>query len=201
MSIQTASRSALTDSTVSIKRQPTRSSSKRTSQNAENVSYNRELVRYSKPAEIVSQLNSGQLLVVDSKKRCGLIVYKGFHAEFAGPGSAVGSFFDIGQERIIPIGDLTLIYPEKYEERQQAYAIRRKWIQVMEDITTKEVPLKRAEMILERFEQCFDRSTAAQIPDESLSLLVGVMPSTIRKARRYLSKKGEKTVAQFLQEE
>ena len=178
-------RSALADWPVSIHRQLTDSSSKRTSQNAVNVAHNRELVRYRKPTEIVSQLNSGQLLVVDNKKRCGLIVCKKFHAEFAGPGAAVGSFFDIGPEQITPIGDLTLVYPEKYEERQQAYAIRRKWIQVMEDITTKEVPLKRAEMILEWFEQCFGRATTAQIPDEILALLVGVMPSTIRKARRY----------------
>ena len=149
------------------------------------MEYNRELIRYNNSREIISQLNSGQMLVVDRAKPCGLIVEKKFHAEFAGPGAAVGAIFDVGPERIVPIGELTLVYPEKYEDRQKAYKIRRQWIDLIEQITKEEVPLKRAKTILLQLEQYFGRTMVAQIPDEILALLVGVLPATIRKARRH----------------
>jgi hypothetical protein len=38
-------------------------------------------------------------------------------------------------------------------------------------------------MILNQFQYYFDAKTIAQLPDEALALLVGVLPETIRKAR------------------
>ncbi|USR92426.1 hypothetical protein NEA10_06830 [Phormidium yuhuli AB48] len=143
----------------------------------------RSLVKSSQPAELISQLNSGQLLAVDSRRRNGLIIYKRYHAEFAGPGAAVGGFFDVGTQRTIPVGDLALVAPEEYEERQKAYSIRRHWIRLTEQLTENPVPLQRAKMLLAQFEHYFDAETVNSLPDDALASLVGVLPSTIKMVR------------------
>lgn len=143
-----------------------------------------ELIEYHSSQEILAQLNSGQLLVVNSRKRNGLIIYKRFHAEFAGPGAAVGGFFDVDSRRAIPVGDLSLVYPDSYEERQKAYLIRRQWIRLTQQFTDDPVPLKRAQHILNQFEHYFSAESVAKVPDEAFALLVGVLPQTIRMIRR-----------------
>jgi hypothetical protein len=45
------------------------------------------------------------------------------------------------------------------------------------------VPLQRAQKIIEQFKQFFGTETIAQIPDDALALLVGVLPDTISRAR------------------
>ncbi len=155
----------------------------------------RSLVKSSQPAELLSQLNSGQLLMVDSRRRNGLIIYKRYHAEFAGPGAAVGGFFDVGTQRTIPVGDLALVAPEKYEQRQKAYSIRRHWIRLTEQLTENPVPLQRAKMLLAQFEHYFDSETVDELPDDALASLVGVLPSTIRVVRRPKSVKQRQLVS------
>ncbi len=142
-----------------------------------------ELIKYSNSSEVLTQLNSGQLLMVDSKRRNGLIIYKRFHAEFAGPGAAVGGLFDLGCQRTIPVGDLSLIYPESYEDKKKAYETRQHWIRVTADLTATPSPLQRAQRILTQFEMYFDLETVAKLPDEAMARLVGVMPHTIRMVR------------------
>lgn len=144
----------------------------------------RALIKYSNPSEILTQLNSGQLLVVDSRRRCGLIILKRFHAEFAGPGAAVGGIFDLDCQQTIPIGDLVLLYPESYSERQKAFTTRRQWIRVMEQIAAQPVPLQRAQMLLTQFQHYFDRDTVARLPEEAIARLIGVLPQTVRMLRQ-----------------
>lgn len=150
----------------------------------ETLDLQQNLIEYSGSRDILTQLNSGQLLVVNSRRRNGLIIYKRFHAEFAGPGAAVGSFFDIDCQRAIPVGDLSLVYPETQEERQKAYLIRRQWIRLTQQLTDNPVPLQRAQMILNQFENYFGSEIVAQMPDEAFALLVGVLPQTVRMMRR-----------------
>ncbi|MEO1342310.1 MAG: hypothetical protein AAFV28_14475, partial [Cyanobacteria bacterium J06635_13] len=52
-------------------------------------------------------------------------------------------------------------------------------------ITLKQPPraTERAQVILNQFEHWFDVETVAELPDEALALLVGVLPQTIRKVR------------------
>jgi len=142
------------------------------------------LIKYPNASEVLTQLNSGQLLMVNSRRRNGLIIYKRFHAEFAGPGAAIGSFFDVDCQRAIPVGDLSLVYPETQEDRQKAYLIRRQWIQLTKQFTDNPVPLQRAQMILNQFDNYFGAETVAQLPDEAFALLVGVLPQTIKMMRR-----------------
>ncbi len=133
--------------------------------------------------EVLATLNSGKFLAVDSRRKNGLIICKQYHAEFAGPGAAVGGFFDRDCHAVIPVGDLNLTMPESYEERQKAYKIRIQWMRLTYQATTNEVPMQRARTILSQFEAYFDAAIVAQLSDETLAQLVGVLPRTIRLAR------------------
>lgn len=142
-----------------------------------------DLTEHPHSSDILAEINSGKLLMVDSRRRNGLILIKRFHAEFAGPGAAVGGAFDVNSVQAIPVGDFCLVCPLSPEERQKAFGIRRHWVRLMEQLTAKPAALERALMILTQFEQYLDSETVAQIPDEALALLVGVFPATIRAAR------------------
>ncbi|MBD2098615.1 hypothetical protein H6F90_26485 [Trichocoleus sp. FACHB-591] len=144
----------------------------------------RAVVEHPSSPEFITQLNSGRLLMVNSRRRNGLVIYKQFHAEFAGPGAAVGGFFDVNCTKAIAVGDLSLIDPNAHEERQKAYLIRRQWIRLTQQFTDNAVPLQRAQMILNQFDNYFDPDTVAQLPDEAFALLVGVLPQTIRMVRQ-----------------
>lgn len=135
-------------------------------------------------SEIVRLLHSGQVLMVNSRRRNGLILCKGYHAEFAGPGAAVGSFYDKDCKWALAVGNLSLLSPESHEERQKAYLIRRQWIRLTRQITENEVPQQRVQMILNQFEHYFDTETVSQLPDEAFALLVGVLPQTVKLVRR-----------------
>jgi hypothetical protein len=143
-----------------------------------------DLTEYTNHSDILAEINSGKLLMVDSRRRNGLILIKRFHAEFAGPGAAVGGAFDVDSVRAIPVGDFCLVCPQSPEEKQKAFEIRRHWVRLTEQLTRKPVALERAQMLLTQFEQYFDWETVAQIPDRALALLVGVFPQTIRAARQ-----------------
>ena len=124
-----------------------------------------------------------ELLIVSPRRRNGLILFKRYHAEFAGPGAAVGGLIDRDCQRVLPVGNFSLISPESSEERQRAYLIRRQWVRLTIEITDNPTPLQRAQRILNQFEGFFESEIIAQLPDEALAFLVGVLPETIRKVR------------------
>jgi hypothetical protein len=135
-------------------------------------------------AEIVALLQAGKVLIVNARRRNGLILYKDYHAEFAGPGSAVGGVFDLNCRQVLPVGNFSLLEPESQEERQKAYLIRRQWIRFTKQVTEDPEPLQRAQKILTQFEAFFEAQTVAQMPDEAFAMLVGVLPQTIGMVRR-----------------
>lgn len=128
-------------------------------------------------------LQDKKLLVINPKKKNGLILIKTYYAEFAGPGSIVGGCFDQDLQKVIPVGKLSLIPPSNHSERQRAYLIRRQWVRLIKQITDNPIPQERAQVILNQFEHWFDANTANQVPDEVFALIVGVLPETITKAR------------------
>lgn len=137
----------------------------------------------SQESRILRQLHDKQLLIVNSRRRNGLILYKRYHAEFAGPGAAVGGLIDLDCQRVLPVGNLSLLKPESTEDRERAYLIRRQWIRLIRQITDSPMPVQRVQKILNQFEGFFDADTVAQLPDEAFALLVGVFPSTVWKVR------------------
>lgn len=149
----------------------------------ENLNLNTGQPQTSQAMEILGQLRNKQLLIVNNRRRNGLILYKRYHAEFAGPGSAVGGLFDFDCERVLPVGNLSLVSPDSADERQRAYLIRRQWVRLTREITDKPQPLQRAQKILDQFEGFFDTETITKLPDDAFALLVGVLPDTIRKVR------------------
>ncbi|MEB3336376.1 MAG: hypothetical protein VKJ46_02870 [Leptolyngbyaceae bacterium] len=138
------------------------------------------------PLDFLAQLNSGEVLMVNSRRRNGLIIYKHHYADFAGPGAMVGGIIDQGCNQVIPVGDLSLVYPDCHAERQKAYLIRRQWIRLTQKFTDNSVPVDRIQMILNQFENYFDAQIVAQLPDEAFALLVGVLPQTVMKLRHHL---------------
>jgi hypothetical protein len=149
----------------------------------ERLNSGKDQTQDSEASRILEQLQDKQLLIVNSHRRNGLILYKRYHAEFAGPGAAVGGVFDLDCQRVLPVGDLSLISPKSSDDRQRAYLIRRQWIRLTKQITDNPVPLQRAQMILNQFDHYFDPGTITKLPDEAFALLVGVLPHTVGKVR------------------
>ena len=134
-------------------------------------------------SELLSQLHHGQLMMVNSRKRNGLILVKSFHSVFAGPGSAIGGEFDRDCQDIIPVGDLSVGAPASQEERQKAYLIRRQWIRLIQQITDHPLPSDRVKMMLQQFENYFAADTVKALPDDAFAMLVGVLPRTVSRIR------------------
>lgn len=136
--------------------------------------------------DILAQLQQKKLLVINPRRKNGLILYKKYYAEFAGPGAVVGSKFDENIINILPVGKLSLIIPQTPQDRINAYLIRRQWVRLTKQIIDNPIPLQRAQVILNQFENWFDAQTVIAIPDEAFALMVGVLPQTIQKVRNEL---------------
>ncbi|MBD0269142.1 MAG: hypothetical protein ICV77_12720, partial [Cyanobacteria bacterium Co-bin8] len=59
--------------------------------------------------DILAKVRSGQLWIVNSRRKNGLIIHKRFYTEFAGPGAAIGGEFDEDCLAVIPLGNLSLL--------------------------------------------------------------------------------------------
>ena len=132
---------------------------------------------------LLSKLKAQELLIVNPRRKNGLIVYKKYHAEFIGPGAIVGGQFDLDAIDIIAVGKMSLVAPQNPQEKKQAYKMRRQWVRLTKQIIDNPEPTQRAQVILNQFEHWFDRQTVINLPDEAFALLVGVLPQTIRKVR------------------
>ncbi|BAZ45735.1 hypothetical protein NIES4102_27610 [Chondrocystis sp. NIES-4102] len=133
--------------------------------------------------ELLSRLKAQELLIVNPRRKNGLIVYKKYHAEFVGPGAIVGGYFDTDAINLIAVGNISLISPQNSQEKKQAYKMRRQWVRLTKQIIDNPEPTERAQVILNQFEHWFDMETVGNLPDEAFALLVGVLPQTIRKVR------------------
>ena len=133
--------------------------------------------------QLLSRLKTKELLIVNPRRKNGLIVYKKYHAEFIGPGAIVGGCFDTDVVDLISVGNLSLVAPQNSQERKQAYKMRRQWVRLTKQIIDNPEPTQRAQVILNQFEHWFDLETVSKLPDEAFALLVGVLPQTIRKVR------------------
>ncbi|WP_437176124.1 hypothetical protein [Crocosphaera sp.] len=133
--------------------------------------------------DILNHLHNKELLVINPRRKNGLILYKPYHAEFAGPGAAIGANFDHDVIDVLPVGKLSLMTPRIPQERINSYLIRRQWVKLAKQISDNTIAQQRAQVILNQFENWFDLETASLLPDETFALLVGVLPQTMRKVR------------------
>ncbi|MGQ9836765.1 MAG: hypothetical protein ACUVRV_02055 [Cyanobacteriota bacterium] len=144
---------------------------------------NHSLVKQIEPGQLIRSLSSGQLLMLDPHRHSALIICKAFHAEFAGPGAAVGGPLDIESGNVLPIGDVALLHPQNHQERQNAYSKRLHWMRWLQQITDNPLPAQRARVLLFSLEEFFSTDLVSQLPDEILARLVGVLPQTIAATR------------------
>lgn len=136
------------------------------------------------PTEILTQLQTGQLLKVNGKRGSAIIICHRHHGEIAGPGAVVGGAFDMDCSRVIPIGNISLVYPESRSERQKGYVLRQRWILFTQHAMKSYVPLQRAQTMLILLHKYFDSQLIDQLPDEVIAQLVGVLPKTISMVRQ-----------------
>lgn len=150
------------------------------------------------PTDILAQLQSGQLLRVSGCRGNAIIICHRHHAELAGPGAAIGGVFDLNCSRVIPVGNISLVYPESRSERHKAYTLRQRWMLFTLHAMESYVPLQRATNFLCLLHQYFDPQIVEQLPDEVLAQLVGVLPKTISMVRQAYNLQQER-VPQALQ--
>ncbi|MBD2099389.1 hypothetical protein [Leptolyngbya sp. FACHB-261] len=124
-------------------------------------------------------LNLDRLIAVSPQRRSGVILCKQHHAEFAGPGAALGGFLDQGVNQVLLINDPQLIYLESRQERQAAYSRRIQWLHWLQKITNRQQPRLRAQQLIDSFEAFFGSVTVTEIPAEVLARLVGTSAKTI----------------------
>ncbi len=132
---------------------------------------------------LLPQLKSGQLLIVSPHSRGGLILCKPHYAEFVGAGSAVGGVLDLDCCHVIPVGTISLTYSDCWWERHQAYLTRSRWVALTQSATIAPAPLRRALMILSTLAKQVGWAVVANIPNELIANLVGVLPHTVEMAR------------------
>ena len=135
-------------------------------------------------SNLLTLIHGGKVFMVNSRRRNGLILFKEYHAEFAGPGAAIGGDHDSDCQGILPIGNLSLLTPESHEDRQKAYLLRRQWIRLIKQITESPIAKERVQKILDQFEVFFPSEIVACIPDEAFAMLVGMLTQTVTIVRR-----------------
>ena len=78
-----------------------------------------DLTEHPHSSDILAEINSGKLLMVDSRRRNGLILIKRFHAEFAGLGLPLGALLMLTLSRRFPWAIFVwfaLTLPKKYRK-------------------------------------------------------------------------------------
>lgn len=133
--------------------------------------------------DLLGSLQRQRCFIINSHRKNGVIIYKPYHAEFAGPGSLIGGTIDVNLVAILPVGELSVSFPETAKERIAAYLMRRQWNRLIKQVTDQPNPSERAQLILNQFEHWFDKQTMEAIPDDAFGLLVGVFPQTVKSVR------------------
>jgi len=122
---------------------------------------------------------------VSAQRRNGLILCKAYHAEFAGPGAAIGRPCDYDCEFAIALGKKwKLVDVSTVEEAQNAYRRRIQWMYWLKKITEQKEPLQRAEALLSSFDAFFDAEAIAALPPLVLARLIGVFEGTMVQVHR-----------------
>lgn len=145
---------------------------------------NQDQGEFLKANQALKRIQDGEFLIVNSRRRNGVILQKPYYTEFAGPGAVIGGTFDRNCQELIPVGKLSLIRPKSLEDQHRACLIRRQWILLTKQLTENQDPQERARMLLNQFENYFDSASVAHLPDEIFAQLVGVFPSTMCQSRQ-----------------
>ena len=133
---------------------------------------------------LLTHLQAKQNLVVNPRRRNGVILVKPYHAEFAGPGAFIGGEIDATVIFCYPVGNLSWLTSPGDNDLVKAYLIRRQWTVLLKQIVDNPIAIERAQVILNQLEHWFDAQTVATLPDQALAVLVGVITETVAIARQ-----------------
>ncbi len=133
---------------------------------------------------LLEQLQQQTPLVVNSRRRNGVILVKPYHAEFAGPGAFMGGVIDTDVTQCYYVGNLTWRTPTTSDDLIRAYLIRRQWTLLLKQIIDNPIAAERGQVILNQLEHWFDVATVESLSDEALAVLVGILPETVAVARQ-----------------
>ncbi|HEY9649268.1 MAG TPA: hypothetical protein V6C95_01295 [Coleofasciculaceae cyanobacterium] len=142
----------------------------------------------------IDLLKSGQLLALKPNCQGGLIIQKPFYADFVGPGSAVGSSFDVTCTSVYAIGQVEFYAPTSYAERQQAFQTRMAYSQALTKILLEDSPLHRAFCIINQLSHWLGADKTQKIPPELIAHLAGLLPKTVAIALQHYPAKNSSQV-------
>lgn len=131
--------------------------------------------------QVLNRIRNGEVLIISSRRRGGLILRKPYYSQFVGPGGAVGGKLDLDCDRLIPVGKLALVAPHHGDDLYRAYLIRRQWILNIHHITQYTNSDERAERLVNQLEHYFDSETIAKIAPEDLAVMIGTFTATVEK--------------------
>jgi hypothetical protein len=83
----------------------------------------------------------------------------------------------------LAIGSPELVEVVTPEERQRAFSRRIQWLRWLQRIAEYPQSAQRAEKLLSGFAAFFGSQAAVDLPDDLLSMMVGVLPGTIAAAK------------------
>jgi hypothetical protein len=133
-------------------------------------------------SKLLSQLQRGELLTIDSHCSGGLLIVKPFYVDFAGPGAAVGGEFDRHCTGVYVIGAVRLKQPKTYAAREEGIYTRIAYSERLSTILNMTAPLRRSCSIVEQLKQWVCSARVDRIPAELMGKLACVDATTINLA-------------------
>ncbi|MEM9245408.1 MAG: hypothetical protein AAGA67_06660 [Cyanobacteria bacterium P01_F01_bin.153] len=128
-------------------------------------------------------------LMVDQSQVGGLIVCYGFYAEFIGPGAIAYSPAEDPYTQVFALGSPLLLPLTDSAATINAYRQRSHWVTWLGRIAGMQEPVERCRRLLQGLEGLFSPSAVKEVPDPTLAMLVGVLPTTMAQVRREYRKK------------
>jgi hypothetical protein len=125
-------------------------------------------------AELLSQLQNGQLLTIDPACMGGLLIVKSFYVDFAGPGAAVGGTVDRQCTAVYVIGTVRFKQCKTSMEREESLYTRMAYAERLSTILNIAMPLRRGCLIVEQLRQWVMPDAVDRIPSALISKLVSV---------------------------
>jgi hypothetical protein len=131
---------------------------------------------------LLDRLRQGQLFALDPNYPGGLILFKSFYTDFAGPGSAIGGEFDRHCTAIYPVGPIRIQIVSTHVARQQTLHQRMTYAEKLANIASMPVSLRRSCMVVDCLCEWLSPAIAEQVSHELISKLVSISPVAVQLA-------------------
>ncbi|MBD2103564.1 hypothetical protein [Leptolyngbya sp. FACHB-261] len=132
--------------------------------------------------ELLHLFSSGQTLIARGQ---GLVLLcKEHYVDVVGSDAMVGGVADYSCQKIFLLGSIHFAHSQSSEERRAAFEERIAWINDLSELACEVVPLQRAQKCLTKLIQAAGAKAIADLSDEWLCQVCGVLPNTMTMARK-----------------